>query len=78
VLKTILNTFKTVVVKFNLHYCYWVVDNLKNEISELEVFKKDENFTSQDRHDLTIEIMDNQKDLVRVKKKIKKLEEEQS
>tara|TARA_R110002020_G_scaffold472067_1_gene699705 strand:- start:130 stop:291 length:162 start_codon:yes stop_codon:yes gene_type:complete len=51
------------------------VNNLQNDLFELETVKKSENPTFQDRHDLTVEIMDTKKELIKMKKKVKELEE---
>ena len=66
--KTILNTFK-------LRYYCWIVNNLQNDLFELETVKKSNNFTFRDKYDLTLEIMDTQKELIKMKKKVKELEE---
>ena len=69
-LKTILNTFK-------LRYYCWVVNNLQTDLFELETLKKSRFFTFQDKYDLTLEIMDTQKELIKMKKRVKELEEGQ-
>ena len=67
--------FKTIINTFKLRYHCWVVNNLQNDLFELETVKKSENPTFQDRHDLTVEIMDTKKELIKMKKKVKELEE---
>ena len=68
--KTIRNTFKTVALEIKLRCYCWVVNNLESDVFELETIKKNENLTFQDKHDLTVEIIETQKELIKMKKKI--------
>ena len=76
-LTTIINTCKTVVIKFNLRYYCWVVRNLQSDLFELETIKKSSHkFSSIEQKHLALEIMDTQRELVQMKKKVKELEEQ--